>query len=237
MFKRHCTSPCDDNISNQDDKNQRKHAYDLGRRLQVFLKEVLPSHIHYHTDFEGRDQIINIETQLDEYMNIITLVIEEGVDECDRSGRDSVDSFSVCDDNDNDDVVDVVRENDAEHEHDEMRPIGDRSSNEVSRQSSSSISGEDDDQLEISTSSTSYSNSGHEEWDNFECAECDEDGEVGFILNNGTKHNKNEFSLLNDDKEKNDDLQSVTELPDFKFKTLVSHWRAQEKKWKQAQYR
>ena len=235
MFKRHCSSPCDDDINNNDEKNQRKRTYDLGRRLQVFLKELLPSHIHYHTDFEGRDEIINIETQLDEYMNIITLlVIEEDADAYDRSGRDSVDSFSVYNDNadDDDDVDAVVSENDIEH--DEMHQVGDRSSSDDARESSSSPYGEDDNQLEISSSYTSYSNSGHEEWDNFECAECDEEGDVGFILND-TKCN--ETSLLDDDKDKNGVLQNCTELPDFKFKTLVSHWRAQEKKWKQAQYR
>lgn len=242
MFKRYCISPGDNN----NDRDQKTKTYMLGKRLQFFLKEVLPSHIHYHNDFKGRDQIFTIQDQINEYLDILSLSnddvqLDGSLDDCSGSG----DLFTV-----NQDFV-------CNNRHDEY---------EVRQQTESCE--ETENECEASCSNSYCSKV---DWDNFECAGYEDNDGFSLELDSKADHsdtskkeNDHEFIMQNDSKtyERSTDCDNFTkssaskigvqqseadasiltkkdddsnELPDFKFTTLVLHWRTQEKKWTKKQ--
>lgn len=210
-------------------------AHVLGKRIQIFLKEVLPSHIHYHTNFKGRQQITAVETQVDEYMEILTLTVKDNHD-CNYTGsvhfEDSFASTATTDFNSSamsgDD--DKRQKTHYEDHYDHYSRCSVDQGGDVGHYDRRNEHSES--RCEVSSISTSY----HDDWRNeFECTEYNDEGytdeeENGFILKLETKDDDDNN---NDSKKKlnSDDFEHHDDIPDFKFKTLVTHWRAQERKW------
>jgi hypothetical protein len=213
-------------------------AYVLGKRLQVFLREVFPSHIHYHTEFKGRERIFIITSQVDEYLyNLSTDVDISGNDNNEKNDSEGyiedennyhyVDydrsSFVTSERNDRSSFVTSEREHMQERDEDQRHIKCNKEEEEEEGNCEEIRVGADKEDYTYcgSSTSTSYSTNGEMDWDDCECIESIDNN--GFIL----KERKNEANAEESYKESEKKL----EPSGFEFKTLISHWKEQEKKW------
>ncbi len=192
----------------------------LGNRLRVFIKEVLPSHIHYRTNFQGYDRILIISDQVEEYLDILKADMDlddfgqdrnigEKKFPCKDEGRSSFDPFP---DSYEQQVIDQRSDDSRE---DESYKKGEE---EEDKMDTATVDKEEYSHCGSSTS-TSYSASGKVDWDDCECSETLGKNN-GFILKE-----QDEQTPKNCDK----DSQENCDVPDFK--TLISHWREKEREW------
>ena len=218
MFKLYCTSS---NDNTEDNNHIIMKAYTLGKQLQVFLKEVLPSRILYHTDLKGRQRITTIGEQVDEYVNILTVAAGENKYDNFTSCRHYFeDSYAPC----NNIFASCSKNSDEDERRTECNNIYDDEYTSVQGIHFNRV----DHNEEQSCSSSSFSIPGYICWDELDDIEHDYEGEDidGFILKEISKASDGSISV-------DEDVDFVSgELPDFKFKTLVAHWRAEEEKWK-----
>lgn len=205
-------------------RNSIFKTYKIGRRLQSFLNDVLPSHIHFHDNFEGNERIRTISLTVDEYLSNLSIHLED-------------ERNTICQDSRNDsETYKRINERDMQS--------CDREEESKSHHTTQSVDNYfptyDDDLFSVSTS---YTIQAKLDWDDCECT-----GSVsgnGFILIEKSFEDSNE---LNDIKEANQGVEcfrdqalltgselgytiEATEDDDFKFSSLISHWKAQEQKW------
>ena len=214
-------------------------AYVLGKRLQVFLKDVLPLHIHYFTDFEGKERIGIISSQVDEYLNNLIVISEMddspylneacsvGSDEC-ASSRGMYGT-----------TAHFENELGMNEDKRDMESIEGSKSND----NLDMIIDKDNDTICCgSNASTSYSVDEKLDW--VDCDYVNTTDDCGFILcSQRTDRDKKEKYReklntqrvhVDEDKEKegkNRERQDSHGIHEFEFKTLISHWKAQERKW------
>ena len=223
-----------------------KKAFVLGKRLLIFLQDVLPFHIHYYTDFKGKDTLVTISHQVDEYLlELNSLTKSEKFDSDDE--EEMLFYNNVVDARNDNDSPSRHRFSSSRHEFDCYT----RSKNEdsfgdlgleadiVQDQICESKGDEDTNVKHMedceSKASTSYSMN----WD--ECDECDEcddtDGIVDhtFILTKLNIEHGNTEKIKAIEKSCNNDHHLVGEVKSVsqkvQFKKLISHWKAQERKW------
>ena len=200
------------------------NAYTLGKRLQVFLKEVLPSHIHYHTEFEGHERISIISSQVDEYIDALDVNFATLDDDDDgkHDGNYSDDYHHV--ENGRHTLATSEREAVEFKNEAQLSTKSDDGNNEeeIDAKIEAVVEAEDCTTYCGSSTSTSYSVVCKVDWDDCECTESGGGGN-GFILTQ-PKMDADTGGI-------NKVAKVASEIPDFQFKTLISHWKAQEKKW------
>lgn len=210
--------------------SSKVQVYELGKRLQIFLKKVLPYHIHYCNNFEGRERIEAITLKVDDYLNNLHDVVRKEKDSFDE-GR-SYHKYYCSDDSFTSDLHDcsnVVGENKDMTNRDDRLTF-----NSIQDSKSSSMAQIDGFVCCGSSTLSSYSDFGNTDWDDCEGTSCSIDSvtDNGFIL--PARFSK---TLISHHSEKiTRDYKDSCEETDFNFSSLISHWKAQEEKWKLKSY-
>lgn len=244
-------------------------VYDLGKRLQVFIKDVLPKHIDYYNTFKGHERINAISLQVNEYLNCLEDNLEMRGHFFSSSARYDNDERFISDfDNSYDDCptytnggdvtfvgnVDVDVDCRGKSSRRDNVSIGDLTFNTVGKGYESNSCHVQCD----SSASTSYTaHAGEIDWD-----DCEVNGDIvgnGFLFTGWNEAQKNfgdqdfwggenvECNLL-DSNEVTVDGEGKTNTnykqnyhklshrsdvsDDFRFNSLISHWKEQERKWK-----
>jgi hypothetical protein len=230
-------------------------VFDLGKRLQVFIKDVLPKHIDYYNAFNGQERMNEICVKVDEYLKSLRDNLEMGSAFSSSSAHyDNYEEFFSDDDcltfMNGKDFTFAGNVVDSRGKSKDSISIRDLTFNTVGKGDESNSTHVQCD----SSASTSYTTNANEvDWD-----DCEFNGEVvgnGFIVTGWNEAQNNfddqdfwrgetvEWNLVDsqevtDDSKDTNNKQTYHKLShrsdvtdDFRFKSLISHWKEQERKW------